>query len=136
MSKLLDYNKETTIQVELSYLIINIIKYLFNLYYNPNNDYNIRIFNFYLTVELIDVERGTGYYHEQISQEIGELNVTNYYQELLSKESIETLEQKKEENYDAKEQFDAFDIDDYVDEEDKGYDDIDNNAEAFDGYEQ
>jgi hypothetical protein len=34
-----------------------------------------------------------------------------------------------------KEATDALDIDDYSDEEDKKYDDIDNSTEALDGYE-
>jgi hypothetical protein len=136
-SKLLDYNKENTLQIELARLIINIIKYLFNLYYNPKNDHNIRKFDFYLTVELpSDIERGSGYYQGQVNPEVAETDVSNYYGELLSKEDLNNIDEKKEENYNAKEEFDAFDVDDYVDEEDKGYDDIDNNAEAFDGYDQ
>ena len=114
-NRLLDYNKQPVIESELAHLLIKIIKYLFNLYYTPYSNYNVRKFDFLLLNE-------TPYIDET-------LKVVGHYQELLSQQEIDDPD-KKEESYSAQEAFDSLDIDDY--EQD---DDIDGAAEALDGYE-
>jgi hypothetical protein len=111
----LDYNKQPAIQSELSHLLIKIIKYLFNLYYKPYSNYNVRKFDFLLINE-------TPYVDET-------LKAVGHYQELLTQQEIDDPD-SKEENYSAQEAFNSLDIDDY--EQD---DDIDGAAEALDGYE-
>jgi hypothetical protein len=114
-NRLLDYNKQPVIESELAHLLIKIIRYLFNLYYRPYSNYNIRKFDFLLLNE-------TPYIDDT-------LKVVGHYQELLTQQEIDDPE-KKEESYSAQEAFDSLDIDDY--EKD---DDIDGTAEALDGYE-
>ena len=114
-NRLLDYNKQPAIESELAHLIIKIIKYVFNLYYRPYSNYNIRKFDFLLLNE-------TPYIDET-------LKIVGHYQELLTQHEIDDPN-KKEEAYSAQEAFDSLDIDDYeVD------DDIDGTAEALDGFE-
>ncbi len=114
-NRLLDYNKQPVIESELAHLLIKLIRYLFNLYYRPYSNYNIRKFDFLLLNE-------TPYIDET-------LKVVGHYQELLTQQEIDDPD-KKEESYSAQEAFDSLDIDDY--EQD---DDIDGTAEALDGYE-
>jgi hypothetical protein len=115
LNKLLDYNTQAAIESELSHLIIKLIRYLFNLYYRPYSNYNIRKFDFLLINE-------TPYIDET-------LKVVGHYQELLSQSEIDDP-QKKNKEYSANEALTSLDIDDYdVD------DDIDETAEALDGYE-
>jgi hypothetical protein len=112
---LLDYNKQPVVESELAHLIIKIIRYLFNLYYRPYSNYNIRRFDFLLINE-------TPYIDET-------LKVVGHYQELLTQQEIDDPD-KKDQYYSEQEAFDSLDIDDY--ERD---DDIDGTAEALDGYE-
>jgi hypothetical protein len=114
-NRLLDYNKQPAIESELAHLIIKIIRYLFNLYYRPYSNYNVRKFDYLLINEIPYID--------------DTLKVVGHYQELLTKQEIDDKE-KKEENYSAQEAFDSLDIDDY--EQD---DDIDGAAEALDGFE-
>ena len=114
-NRLLDYNKQPVIESELAHLLIKIIKYLFNLYYMPYSNYNVRKFDFLLLNE-------TPYIDET-------LKVIGHYQELLTQQEIDDPD-KKEETYSAQEAFDSLDIDDYDQD-----DDIDGAAEALDGYE-
>jgi len=113
-NRLLDYNKLPAIESEIAYLLIKTIKYLFNLYYKPYSNYNVRKFNFLLLNEINIDETVKGVGH---------------YQELLTQQEIDDPD-KKEQNYSEQEAFDSLDIDDY----DKD-DDIDGAAEALDGYE-
>ena len=114
-NRLLDYNKQPAIESELAHLIIKIIKYVFNLYYRPYSNYNIRKFDFLLLNE-------TPYIDDT-------LKIVGHYQELLTQQEIDDPN-KKEEAYSTQEAFDSLDIDDYdVD------DDIDGTAEALDGFE-
>jgi hypothetical protein len=62
------------------------------------------------------------------------LKVVGHYQELLTQQEIDDPNKKGDE-YSAQEASESFDVDDYGDEEDAKYDDIDVNTEAFDGYE-
>jgi hypothetical protein len=115
---LLDNNKNSsgnTIESELAHLIIKLIRFVFNMYYRPYSNYNVRKFDFMLINE-------TPYVDET-------LKVVGNYMELLTQQEIDDPE-KKEKEYDAKEEFDSLDIDDY--EKD---DDIDGSFEALDGYE-
>lgn len=114
-NRLLDYNRQPAIESELAHLLIKIIRYLFNLYYRPYSNYNVRKFDFLLINE-------TPYVDET-------MKVVGHYQELLTKQEIDD-KVKKDENYSAQEAFDSLDIDDY--EQD---DDIDGAAEALDGFE-
>ena len=114
-NRLLDYNKQPVIESELAHLLIKIIRYLFNLYYRPYSNYNVRKFDFLLINE-------TPYIDET-------LKVVGHYQELLTQQEIDDPN-KKDEAYSAQEAFDSLDIDDY----DKD-DDVDGAAEALDGYE-
>ena len=115
-NKILDYNNIKIIKNEIAMLLINIIKYLFNLYYISNSNYYIRQFHYILINE-------NPYIND-------ELKVSGNYQELLSNKEIDDPDVKEKE-YDAREEFDAFDIDDYDVDDDI---DIDNAAEVFDGY--
>jgi len=112
---LLDYNKQPVIESELSHLIIKIIRYLFNLYYRPYSNYNVRKFDFLLINE-------TPYIDET-------LKIVGHYQELLTQQEIDDPD-KKEEIYTAQEEFNSLDIDEYEYDED-----IDGRTEALDGYE-
>ena len=114
-NRLLDYNKQPVIQSELAHLIIKIIKYLFNIYYRPYSNYNVRKFDFLLINE-------TPYIDEK-------LKVVGHYQELLTQQEIDDPNQK-DEKYSEQEANNSLDIDDY--EQD---DDVDGAAEALDGYE-
>jgi len=115
LNRLLDYNKQPVIQAELSHLIVKMIRYLFNLYYRPYSNYNVRKFDFLLINE-------TPYIDET-------LKVVGHYQELLTQQEIDDPN-KKDEKYSDQEAINSLDIDDY--EQD---DDIDGSAEALDGYE-
>ena len=114
-TKLLDYNNQPAIESELAHLLVKIIKFLFNIYYRPYFNYNIRKFDYLLLNE-------TPYIDES-------LKVIGHYQELLSQQEIDDPN-KVEDEYSNQEANDALDIDDY--EKD---DDIDGTAEALDGYE-
>jgi hypothetical protein len=119
-NKLLDYNTQPAIESELAHLLVKIIKFLFNLYYRPYFNYNIRKFDYLLLNE-------TPYIDET-------LRLFGHYQELLTKEEIDDPD-RKESEYSNKEANDALDIDDYGDDDEGKYEDIDNSAEALDGYE-
>jgi hypothetical protein len=114
-NRLLDYNKQPVIESELSYMIINIIRYLFNLYYRSYSNYHVRRFDFLLINE-------TPYIDET-------LKIIGHYQELLTQQEIDDPE-KKDNVYTLGEELDSLDIDEY--EQD---DDVDGTAEALDGYE-
>jgi hypothetical protein len=114
-NRLLDYNTQPAIQSELAHLIVKIIKYLFNLYYRPYSNYNVRKFDFLLINEAPDIN--------------DTLKMVGHYQELLTKQEIDDPN-RKEENYNAQEALDSLDIDDY-----EQNDDIDESAEALDGFE-
>ena len=96
-------------------LIVRLIKHSFNFYYKPYYNYYVRQFDYYLLNEVP--------YIEEYLKGVG------YYQELLSKEEIDDPD-KKEQNITSNEELNALDIDDY-----EVNDDIDESAEALDGYE-
>ena len=114
-NKILDLNKQPAIQSEITHLITKIIKFVFNIYYKPFNNYNIRKFNYILLNESPDIDES--------------LKVSGHYQELLTQQEIDDPLQE-EEQYSNEEAKNSLDIDDYeVD------DDIDGTMEALDGYE-
>jgi hypothetical protein len=123
LNRLLDYNTGTQNFGEITNLVIRIIKYIFNLYYIPYNNNNVRKFDFIIHNKIPYIE--DTYKLEETVRVVGD------YNEL---ESInvddKTKEQINEENYDYMEAKTSLDIDDY--EKD---DDIDGAAEALDGYE-
>jgi hypothetical protein len=116
LNLLLDYNSnQPTIETEIAYLIIKLIKYSFNFYYKPYNNYSIRQFDYFLLNEV--------QYIEEYLKGVG------YYQELITKEEIDNPN-KHEQIITDNEELNALDIDDY-----EINDDIDESAEALDGYE-
>lgn len=120
LNKLLDYNNQPAIESELAHLIIKIIKFLFNLYYRPYFNYQIRKFDYLLLNEAPYIDET--------------LKVIGHYQELLTQQEIDDPD-NKDEMINNKEANESLDIDDYGDTENNIYDDIDESMEALDGYE-
>ena len=116
LNRLLDYNKQPAIESELCHLIVKIFKMLNKNFLIDYTNIEIRKYDYLLINDI-------NYIDEKAT-------VIGLYQELVNIQDID--EQKmKQDNEDAAEVRDAFDVDDYeVD------DDIDGAAEAFDGYEQ
>ena len=112
-NRLLDYNKQPVIESELAHLLIKTIRYLFNIYYKPYSNYNIRQFDYLLLND-------NPYIDET-------LKIVGHYQELLTQQEIDDPN-KKEELYSTNEELNSLDIDDY----DKN-DDIDDAAEVLNG---
>lgn len=113
-NKLLDYNEELNIKTELTYLIIRIIKYLFNTYYKSTSNTEIRKYDFLLlnSIEYID-----------------ENLVVNYNNEIIPITEID-LDKVNEEKDDVNEELNALDIDDYKDDEIDN-EDIDYTMDAY-----
>lgn len=103
---ILDLNNETAIETELAYFFIKIITYAFNFYYKSYNNSEIRKFDLLL---------------------IKEAPIIDDLIKLSESQEIDD-EKIKEENYTAKEEMTALDIDDYDND-----DDIDESMEALDG---
>jgi hypothetical protein len=112
-NRLLDYNTQPAIESELAYLIIRIIQYNSELYLRENNYLNIRKYDYIILCD---------------SPYIDETVRINDNQDIVKEGDTINEDKIKEENYDAQEEFDAFDIDDY-----EKNDDIDGTMEAFDG---
>jgi len=108
-NKLLDYNVDHVIHIEIAHLLIRIIEFANKLYFRENNNFNLRKFNYLILYD-------EPYIDEKIRIDDNLDLITNE----------ETDEIKKDENYDAKEAFDSLDIDDY----DKD-DDIDESMQAL-----
>jgi hypothetical protein len=124
LNRLLDYNELPAIESELAYLIIKLIQFSNDLYFEDRT-FEFRKFEYILT---------------NLSPYVDEnVRITGLYQELISGDIDEEI--INEQNYDAQEEFDALDIDDYQHEDDiyetnETYipnDDIDENMEALDG---
>jgi hypothetical protein len=113
-NKLLDYNKAPAIESEISQLLIKVIRYFFNFYYRPYSNYHVRRFDYLLI-------------NEDIAPYIDEsVRPVGLYQELLTQQEIDDPEQK-EKNYDAQQEAESLDIDDY-----EVNDDVDETMEALD----
>jgi hypothetical protein len=109
--RLLDYNTEPAIQSELAYLIIRIIEYSVELYFKETNSFEVRKFD-YLII-----------YDQPYIDETIRLNDNQEFVKIDDPDN----EIQNEKNYDAQEEMNALDIDDY--EQD---DDIDGTMEALD----
>lgn len=101
-NKLLDYNQNRKNQTEIGYMIISIIKYLFESYYSLI--YSVEVQKFYYLAKLID--------NEQMVDE--RVTFVGMYSELLRQEDMEN-EELLEKEYDAEQEMNALDIDDYED---------------------
>jgi hypothetical protein len=100
-NRILNYSNNN--DQDIAFLLVKIIKYIFNLYYRSYSNINIRKFDYLLINDPP--------YVNDI------LKVVGMYEELLTVEEIND-ENKKEEVYNIQEEFDALDINDYeVDEE-------------------
>ena len=110
-NKLLDYNKN--MKIELSNLIITIIKYIFDSSHISYFDYNIKQFEILEYMELPDVN--------------DTLYIVGTYNELLNSEEINDPD-SIEDKYNEEEALGSFDIDDY-----EVNDDIDDRIEVLDG---
>jgi hypothetical protein len=116
LNRLLDYNNQPAIESELCHLIVKIFKMVSKQLTIDYTNLEIRKYDYLLINELP--------YMDDKARFVG------LYQELVNSQDIDE-ERVKQENEDAREERDAFDVDDYeVD------DDIDGAAEAFDGFEQ
>jgi hypothetical protein len=113
--QLIDNNIHITIQTELCYLIIKIIKYLFNFYYRPYENYNIRKFDYQLINDTPNIDDS--------------LKINEYYQELVTVDELNNPDTIND-IYDSIEAKDSLDIDDYEQNED-----LDDYMEALDGFE-
>lgn len=113
LKKLIEYNSQLAIKSNICYLIIKIIKLMFDIFYVKIENIQIRQFDSLLLIDkeiIDDTVKGKG-----------------YYQELLSKDEIDDPEEK-ERDYDYNEEKSALDIDDF-----EINDDIDESVEAL-GY--
>jgi hypothetical protein len=115
LEKLLDYNSEQSIKINLCYFIIKIIIYSYNLYYTPIENIMIRRFEFL-------IEHETPYIDES-------LRTVGLYQELVNIDEIDDAKITEME-MDMLEESTALDIDDY--EEDDMYEDFDVPDERMD----
>lgn len=115
-NKLLDYNEQNNIKIEIANMIVKIIQYLHKSYYNPINQCDIRKFDFLLINDISYIDEN--------------VRIVGYYNELVSINELDE-DKIKEENYNAQEENDALDIDDYKDDENDN-EDIDYNIEAID----
>lgn len=115
LEKLLDYNKEQSIKINLGYFIIKIIVFSYNLYFRPIENSLIRRFEFL-------IEHDTPYIDES-------LRTVGLYQELVNIDEIDD-DNIREMEMDMLEESTALDIDDY--EEDDMYEDFDVPDERMD----
>lgn len=113
LNRLLDYNSQPAIESEIAYLIIRIIQYSSELYLKENNYSEIRKFDYIILCDEPYIDETV-----RIADN----------QDIVKAIDPDAKIINDEQNYDAQEIIDAFDIDDY--EKD---DDIDGNIEAFDG---
>lgn len=109
LNKLVEYNKNKKLQSELSYMIISIVKFLFNTFYKLN--YSIDIQKFYVLSKLIDDDSMVD---ERVS-------FVGMYSELLKQEDLEN-EELLEKQYDAEQEGNAIDYDDNDSDDDFAFD--------------
>lgn len=98
LTKLIQYNEQPAIKTNISFMIVNIIQYCYNLYYIPIENSQIRKFDSLLFIDAP--------YIDESSRVIG------LYQELVNVKEIDE-EVNKEKEYDANEEQNALDIDEY-----------------------
>ncbi len=115
MNKLIEYNTQPAIRIQLAYMLIRIIQLSFNTYFIPIEYTAVRRFASILSVDAP--------YIDESSRVIG------YYQELVNvKEIDETIMKEKE--YDMNEEQNALDIDEY--DADDVYEDNDPSDDVVD----
>ena len=112
LNRLVDYNENKNIKTNISYLIVNIISYLFYEYYLSLEETEFRKFDFLLLND-------TPYLDES-------LRVEGYYQELVDSKDI-NKEENEEKMYNMNEEATALDIDEY--DEDDLYQDFEANED-------
>ena len=113
LNRLIDYNEDKNIKTNISYLIVNIISYLFYEYYLSLEETEFRKFDFLLLND-------TPYLDES-------LRVEGYYQELVDSRDI-NKEENEEKMYNMNEEATALDIDEY--DEDDLYQDFEPNEDV------
>ncbi len=115
MNKLIEYNNQPAIKIQISYMLIRIIQLFYQTYFIPIEYTAIRRFDAILSIDAP--------YIDESSRVIG------YYQELVNvKEIDETMMKEKE--YDMNEEQTALDIDEY--DEDDVYEDQDPSDDVVD----
>jgi len=115
LHRLLDYNIKSNVVTDVAILIIKIIKYFFNIYFIPINNFDVRKFDYSLLFN------ENPYNNDK-------LIISGYYNELINVNELDDPS-VLENNIDSKEAFESLDIDDYdIDDE------VDGAAEALDGY--
>lgn len=118
-NRLLDYNKNPVIESEIAYLVVKIIHYTNELYFKDHN-IEVRKFEYLITNNISFIQE---------TNMMGDLY--SDYSTLGQELDENTLDKIKNANIDAQEALDSLDIDDY-----EINDDIDESAEALDGYEE
>jgi hypothetical protein len=108
MSKLIEYNTQPAIKTQITYMLIRIIQFSYNMYFVPIEYTAIRRFSSILSIDAP--------YIDESSRVIG------FYQELVNTKEIDE-EAIKEREYDMNEEQNALDIDEY--DEDDVYEDLD-----------
>lgn len=109
LNKLIDYNTNKKIQTELSYLIISLIKFLFDSYYR--NNFSIDVQKFYFLSKIIDDD----------SMVDERTSFVGMYSELLKQEDLEN-EELLEKQYDDQQEVEALDVDDVDSDDDFVFD--------------
>ena len=115
MQKLIEYNNQPAIKIQISYMLIRIIQLCYNMYHIPNEYTSIRRFDSILSIDAP--------YIDESSRVIG------YYQELVNVKEIDEAVIKEKE-YDMNEEQNALDIDEY--DEDDVYEDQDPSDDIVD----
>ena len=108
LNKLIDYNNNKKTQTELTFLIISLIKYLFDLYYKQN--FSIDVQKFYFLSKIDD----DSMVDERVS-------FVGMYSELLKQEDMEN-EEVLDEKYNAEQEAESLDVDDVDSDDDFVFD--------------
>jgi hypothetical protein len=115
MNKLIEYNNQPAIRIQLSYMLIRIIQLSYYSYFIPIEYTAIRRFDSLLSIDAP--------YIDESSRVIG------FYQELVNVKEIDDAV-VKEKDYDMNEEQNALDIDEY--DEDDVYEDQDPSDDVVD----
>uniref|UniRef100_A0A6C0HVH9 Uncharacterized protein n=1 Tax=viral metagenome TaxID=1070528 RepID=A0A6C0HVH9_9ZZZZ len=113
LTKLIEYNTQPAIKMNICYMITKIIQYNYYNYYIPMENSQLRKFNSLLTIDAPYIDEAS--------------RVVGYYQDLVNVKEIDE-EVNKEKDYDMKEEENALDIDDY--DENDLYEDNDANEDV------
>lgn len=113
LNKLLEYNTNKKIQSELSYLIVSIIKFLFETYYTQN--FSIDVQKFYFLSKLIDEDT---FVNDKVT-------FVGMYSELVKQEELDLDAENtdaQEQAYNDNEEMNALDVDDMGEDDDFYFD--------------